>query len=63
MTVAVSISTTSLSLIICFDKATTLPPRQGGFHKNYSLLIPLPVPAELVSSIHYRPTSGNMVAP
>ena len=45
MTVAVSISTTSLSLIISFDKAATLPPRQGRFCKHYSLLIPLPVPA------------------
>src|SRR5712692_6796651 len=45
MTVAVSISTTSLSLIIGFDKAATLPPRQGRFYKHYCLLIPLPVPA------------------
>src|SRR5215467_11075346 len=38
ITVAVSISTTSLSLIICFDKATTLPPRQGRFCKSYLCL-------------------------
>src|SRR5207253_5786787 len=61
ITVAVSISTPSLSLIESLDKAATLPPTQVRFRKHYCFLVLLSVPY-MASSIHYRPTSGNTVA-
>jgi len=59
--VAVSISTTTAVFETSY--AVALPPRQVGFHADYSALIPLSVPHMSVSRIHYRPTSGNTATP
>jgi hypothetical protein len=67
ITIAVSISSTSLSLIIGFDKAATLPPRQGQVSQELLLAYPSAGITEafgfVICGIHDRPPLGNMVAP